>query len=84
MSFLPLIAHIETNVDGDLSLDALADVAHMSGLEGGYRAAMARLAARADVDVIGLPAVERYQTAQVLGGALEIVDICLPVLPRRA
>lgn len=59
-------------------------VGPMSGLEGGYRAAMARLAARADVDVIGLPAVERYQTAQVLGGALEIVDICLPVMPRRA
>jgi AraC family transcriptional regulator len=28
--FLPLIAHIETHVDGDLSLDVLADIAGIS------------------------------------------------------
>ncbi len=53
----------------------------LAQLDGAYRAIMQRLLERKE-RVIGLPAIERYVTTQVLGGALQQIEIALPVQKR--
>jgi AraC family transcriptional regulator len=50
-----------------------------SQLKDAYSAIMQRLLARNDLSVIGLPAIERYETTQILGGALRQIEIAVPV-----
>ena len=47
-----------------------------------YREIMQRLLARKDLRVIGLPAIERYVTREILGDALRQIDIAIPVQRR--
>jgi AraC family transcriptional regulator len=51
-------------------------------LGGAYGQIVERLAARRDLEVLGLPAVERYLATEILGATLEHIEIALPVRRR--
>jgi AraC family transcriptional regulator len=50
-----------------------------SQIKGAYSAIMQRLLARKNLSVIGLPAIERYEATQILGGELQQIEIAVPV-----
>jgi AraC family transcriptional regulator len=54
-------------------------VGPLAGLGAAYRVVFERLMARRDLDVIGLPVVERYRGTELIEGRLELIDLCLPV-----
>lgn len=58
-------------------------VGPLAGLGEAYRVVFERLIARTDLDLIGLPVVERYRGTELLEGRLELIELCLPVTRRR-
>mgnify|MGYP000944369535 CR=1 FL=1 len=54
-------------------------VGPLAQLGDAYRTIMTRLLARKDVRVIGLPAIERYVTTELIEGAIQKIEIALPV-----
>lgn len=56
-------------------------VGPLAALGRAYGEVMGRLLVRKDVEVIGLPVIERYRGTELLDGKLELIEMCIPVRP---